>query len=121
MTGMRFHGCPGGIVACSGRSADAIAFGDHSGLQELDASCAQRLQQLPGGRRIEPGIPRFDRDEEGVVGHPLEDLGLEERMVVHGEPVQAEHAEDGAERGEEDAQLERDRNEGGPGENTACR
>ena len=43
-------------------------------------------------------------------------LDLEERMVVHGEPVQAEHAEDGAERGEEDAQLERDRNEGGPGE-----
>ena len=99
-----------------GPQRHAIAFGDHSGLQELDASCAQRLQQLPGGRRIEPGIPRFDRDEEGVVGHPLEDLGSEERMVVHREPVQAEHAEDGAERGEEDAHLERDRNEGGPGE-----
>ena len=37
-------------------------------------------------------------------------------MVVHGEPVQTEHAEDGAERGEEDGHLERDRNEGGPGE-----
>src|SRR6266851_1300857 len=89
---------------------------DHSGLQELDASCAQGLQQLPGGRRIEPGIPRFNRDEEAVVGHPLEDPGSEERMVVHGEPVQAEHAEDGAERAEENSELEGDRNEGRPAE-----
>ena len=37
-------------------------------------------------------------------------------MVVHREPVQAEHAEDGAERAEEDGDLEGDRNEGGPGE-----
>ncbi len=37
-------------------------------------------------------------------------------MVVHGEPVQAEHAEDGAERAEEDSELESDRDEGGPGE-----
>ncbi len=36
-------------------------------------------------------------------------------MVVHGKPVQTEHAENGAQGGEEDAQLERDRNEGGPG------
>ena len=43
-------------------------------------------------------------------------LDLEERMVVHREPVQAEHAEDGAERAEEDRDLEGDRNEGGPGE-----
>ena len=37
-------------------------------------------------------------------------------MVVHREPVQAEHAEDGAERAEQDGDLEGDRNEGGPGE-----
>src|SRR5687767_4689163 len=37
-------------------------------------------------------------------------------MVVHGEPVQAEHAENGAERGEQHPQLERDRDHGGPGE-----
>ena len=43
-------------------------------------------------------------------------LDSEERMVVHWEPVQAEHAEDCAERAEEDSELEGDRNEGGPGE-----
>ena len=37
-------------------------------------------------------------------------------MVVHRQPVQAEHAEHGAERAEEDGDLEGDRNEGGPGE-----
>ena len=37
-------------------------------------------------------------------------------MVVHREPIQTEHAEDGAERGEEDSHLERDRNVGRPGE-----
>ena len=58
-----------------GPQRDAIAVVDHSGLQQLDASCAQRFQQLSGGRRLEPGIPRFDRDEEGVVGRPLEDRG----------------------------------------------
>ena len=57
MAGRRFHECPGGIVACSGRSATRSRSDDHSGLQELDASCAQRLQQLPGGRRIEPRDP----------------------------------------------------------------
>ena len=116
MTGMRFHEVPRRDRGLLGPQRYAIVFGDHSGLQELDASCAQGLQQRPGGRRIEPGIPRFDRDEEGVVGRPLEDLGLEERMVVHREPVQAEHAEDGAERAEEDCDLEGDRNEGRPGE-----
>ena len=80
---------PGRNRGLLGPQRHAIAVGCHSGLQKLDASCAQRLQQLPGGRRIEPGIPRLDRDEEGVVSHALEDLGSEERMVVHGQPVQS--------------------------------
>jgi hypothetical protein len=62
------------------------------------------------------GDPTINRDEEGVVGHALEDLGSEERMVVHGQPVQSEHAENRAERSEEHAHLERDRNVGRPRE-----
>jgi hypothetical protein len=38
-------------------------------------------------------------------------------MVVHGQPVQAEHAEDGAERAEEDGDLERDGMKAGHGKN----
>ena len=70
--GLAHHGfSEGGLL---GPQRYVVSFGGHSGLQELDASRAQGLQQLPGGRRIEPGIPRFDRNEEGVVGHPFEDL-----------------------------------------------
>src|SRR6476661_940678 len=51
--GMRFHGCPGGIVTCSGRSATTRS-GIISGLQQLDAARAEGLQQRSIGRRIEP-------------------------------------------------------------------
>src|SRR5262249_947299 len=68
------------------------------GLQELHVSCAQGLQELPGDRGIEPGIPRFNRNEKGVVCNALEDLGSKQRVIEHRKPVQTEHAEDGAER-----------------------
>src|SRR6185503_5160585 len=38
------------------------------------------------------------------------------RMMVHGQPVQTEHAEHRAERSEENSHLERDRNVGRPRE-----
>ncbi len=88
----------------------------HSGLHELDAAGPERLQQRPGGRLIELRIPRLDRNEEAVVAHPLEHPGAEERMVMHRQPVQREHAEHGAKRAEEDAQFEGDRDERRPGE-----
>ena len=79
------------------------------------SSCRRR-------RRVEPGIPRFDRDEEGVVGHALEDARSGRAdggaWAAGSAPSMPKTAPSAPTR---TAQLEGDRNEGRPGEVAACR
>jgi hypothetical protein len=50
MSGRRFHECPGGIVALPTAASEKMGCsGVISGLQELDAACAQGLEQLRRG------------------------------------------------------------------------
>ena len=56
MTGMRFHGCPGGIVACSGRSATRSRSG---------------IIQTPRARRfVRPATPAASRWPTDRTGDP---------------------------------------------------
>src|SRR5262245_30212450 len=89
--GVRFHALSAGSETCSGRSAtrsrSAVMGG--SGLHHLDLARPERFEEASCCRLVELGVPRFDRDEEGVVARALEPRGVEERMVVHRQLVEA--------------------------------
>ena len=53
-------------------------------------------QEISSLLDVEPRVPGLDGNEEAVVGCPLELLGVEQRVMVHRQPDQAEHAEDRA-------------------------
>ena len=74
----------------------------------LNASCAQRSSNF---RWPTDRTTIHDSIEMKKASSVTRSKTLDRKsgMVVHGEPVQAEHAEDGAERAEENSDLEGDR------------
>ncbi len=60
---------------------------------------------------VELGVACFDAKEEAAARGHGEPGGVEHGVVGHRQAVEAEHPEDGGQRGEQDRQLERDRHQ----------
>src|SRR5215813_7403445 len=80
-------------------------------LDFIDLARIEPLQEVQRALAIELRILRFDQQEELVAARVLEPLDVERRVVRHRQAVQDDHADDRRDRGEEDRELEGDRNE----------
>jgi hypothetical protein len=78
-------------------------------LDIVHSQAAQALEELPGLGPVEFGVAARDAQEEMVLRGALELRHVEEGVVVARQAVEEDHAQHRRERGEEDGQLERNR------------
>src|SRR6476620_7186928 len=74
----------------------------------------QLFKKRPGLHGVEFRIRRFDAQEEAILAGEGEPRHVENRMVWLRQAVEADHADDGGQRGEKHGQLKGDWNPRGP-------